>query len=73
MYRVRLFSEVNVYLRCVTTQNLYMDAFSYLEIRITDRQAYKLKFKVRELISCFCCIHTSHTALEADSQGSGGI
>ena len=35
-------------------------------------QACKLKFKLGELISCFCCVHTSHTAFEADSWGSGG-
>ena len=30
-------------------------------------QACKLKFRLRELISSFCCHHTSHTALEADA------
>ena len=34
--------------------------------------ACKLKFRFRELISCFYCIPTSHTALEVDSRGSNG-
>ena len=35
-------------------------------------QACKLKFSLRELISCFCCIQISHVALKADSQGGNG-
>ena len=35
-------------------------------------QAVKLKFRLRELISCFSYVHTSHTALEADSRDSSG-
>ena len=29
-------------------------------------------FWLSVLISCFCCVHTSHTALEADGRGSSG-
>ena len=42
---------------------------------IKDRgkdQACKLKFKLRELISCFCCIQTSQAVLETDSRVSNG-
>ena len=35
-------------------------------------QACKLKFMLRELISCYCSVHTSHTALEADSRSRSG-
>ena len=35
-------------------------------------QACELKLKLREPVSCFCCVQTSHTALKADSQGSSG-
>ena len=47
----------------------------FLTARMTvfgEDNVCKLKFKLRELISCFCCVHTSHMALEADSQGSSG-
>ena len=39
---------------------------------LCDDQACKLKFKLRELISCFCCVQTSHAAPEADSRGNSG-
>ena len=35
-------------------------------------QACRLRFMLRELIFCFCCVRTSHAALEADSHGSSG-
>ena len=40
---------------------------------VHHKQAWKLKFRLREHISCFCCTQTSHAALKADSQGSNGI
>ena len=40
-------------------------------LRLGDYQLCKVKFKLRELISCFCCAQTSHADLEADSRGSG--
>ena len=35
-------------------------------------QACKVKYRLREFISCFCCMQTSHATLKADSQGSSG-
>ena len=39
-----------------------------------DYQACKLEFKLRELISCFCCVHmhTIYTSLEAEAVASSG-
>ena len=39
---------------------------------VYDYQACKLKFRLRALISCFCCVQTSHVALIADSRGNSG-
>ena len=44
----------------------------FTALSVAHHQACKLKFKLIELISCFCCVHTSHMALEADSRGSSG-
>ena len=41
-------------------------------VQINRDQACKLKVKLREFISCFCCIQISHAVLKADSQGSSG-
>ena len=35
---------------------------------LTRSQACKLTFRLNELISCFCCVQTSHVAIKADSQ-----
>ena len=35
-----------------------------------NQQACKTKFRLRELILCFCYVQTSHAALKADSQGT---
>ena len=39
------------------------------KLHFSRQQACKLKFKLRKLISCFCCICTNHTALKADGWG----
>ena len=39
---------------------------------VSSDQACKLRFRLRELISCFCCVQTSPVALKADSRGSRG-
>ena len=39
------------------------------KLHLSRQQACKLKFKLRKLISCFCCICTNHTALKADGWG----
>ena len=36
----------------------------------TYYQACRLRFKLRDLISCFCCAHTCHTTIDTDSRGS---
>ena len=41
-------------------------------VLVSDPQACELKCRLRELISCSCCVQTSHAALKADSQGSSG-
>ena len=39
---------------------------------LDNQQACKLKFRLRELISCLCCVQTNHAANIADSWGIGG-
>ena len=41
----------------------------YLALMI---KCVKKQFRLRELISCFCCNPTSQVALKADSLGSSG-
>ena len=35
---------------------------------LLNEQAFQLRFRFREVISCFCCVQTCHTALKADSR-----
>ena len=52
--------------------NLDISIMRLLTCEGSHDQAYKLKFRLRELISCFCCVQTSHAALKSDSQGRSG-
>ena len=38
--------------------------------QVSYDHACKLKNRLRELISCLCCVQTSHMALKADSRGN---
>ena len=57
---------IGVVLR-VEPREVFNARSTFHEKDLCREQACKLKFKLRELISCFCCV-----VLEADSQGSSG-
>ena len=59
---------IGVVLR-VEPREVFNARSTFHEKDLCREQACKLKFKLRELVSCFCCVQTSHVVLEADSPG----
>ena len=69
------FALLNIYLYgngALIKKMLLRDVLSGYDTYMLYHQACKITFRLRELISCFYCVQTSHAACKADGQGSSG-